>query len=95
LYVLEFLKKALILNLEVKSMEDIIFEIASKVLGVNKDSLTIESNRDDIYEWDSLAHLNLIAEMEERLNVTIPFEEIENIYYLKDFLKYLDEKNND
>jgi hypothetical protein len=26
-------------------MEDIIFEIASKVLGVNKDSLTIESNR--------------------------------------------------
>ncbi len=76
-------------------MEDIIFEIASKVLGVNKDSLTIESNRDDIYEWDSLAHLNLIAEMEERLNVTIPFEEIEDIYSLKDFLKYLDEKNND
>jgi|CZCB01.1.fsa_nt_gi acyl carrier protein len=76
-------------------MEDKILEIASKVLGLSKDSLTIESNRDDIYEWDSLAHLNLIAEMEERLNVTIPFEEIEDIYSLKDFLKYLDEKNND
>lgn len=71
-------------------MEDKILEIASKVLGLSKDSLTIESNRDDIYEWDSLAHLNLIAKIEEELNIIVPFEEIENIYYLKDFLEYLD-----
>jgi acyl carrier protein len=76
-------------------MEDKILEIASKVLGLNKNSLTLESNRDDIYEWDSLAHLNLIAEIEEELNIIVPFEEIENIYYLKDFLKYLDGKNKD
>ncbi|HOL87441.1 MAG TPA: acyl carrier protein [Defluviitoga tunisiensis] len=76
-------------------MEDKILEIASKVFGVSKDNLSIESNRDDIHEWDSLAHLNLIAEMEEQLNITIPFEEIGNIRSLKDFLRYFDEKNND
>ncbi len=76
-------------------MEDKILEIASKVFGVSKDNLSIESNRDDIHERDSLAHLNLIAEMEEQLNITIPFEEIGNIRSLKDFLRYFDEKNND
>lgn len=70
-------------------MEDKLIQIAANVLGMKKENISLNSSREDIDEWDSLAHLNLIAEIEEQFGVKIPFEEIDKIFKLSDFLKYI------
>ena len=69
-------------------MEDKIIEIAASIFEMDPRRLSIESSRDEIEKWDSLAHVMLIAEIEEQFGVSIPFEETGNINQLKDFLKY-------
>ena len=69
-------------------MEDKIIEIAASIFGMDPRKLSIESSRDETEKWDSLAHVMLIAEIEEQFGVSIPFEETGNIHQLKDFLRY-------
>ena len=69
-------------------MEEKIIEIAASIFEMDPTNLSIESNRDEIDKWDSLAHVMLIAEIEEQFGVSIPFEETGNIHQLKDFLRY-------
>lgn len=70
-------------------MEDKLIQVAANVLGIKKENISLNSSREDIDEWDSLAHLNLIAEIEEQFGVQIPFEETHEIRKLSDFLKYI------
>ena len=70
-------------------MEDKIIEIAASIFGMDPRKLSIKSSRDEIEKWDSLAHVMLIAEIEEQFGVSIPFEETGNIHQLKDFLRYV------
>ncbi len=70
-------------------MEDKLIQIATNVLGIKKENISLNSSREDIDEWDSLAHLNLISEIEEQFGMKIPFEEIHKIRKLSDFLKYV------
>ncbi len=70
-------------------MEDKIIEIAASIFEMDPRKLSIENSRDEIEKWDSLAHVMLIAEIEEQFGVSIPFEETGNINQLKDFLRYV------
>ena len=70
-------------------MEEKIIEIAASIFEMDPRKLTIENSRDEIEKWDSLAHVMLIAEIEEQFGVSIPFEETGNINQLKDFLRYV------
>jgi len=70
-------------------MENKLIQIATSVLEIKKENISLNSSREDIDEWDSLAHLNLIAEIEEQFGVKIPFEETHEIRKLRDFLKYI------
>ena len=70
-------------------MEEKIIEIAASIFEMDPRKLTIENSRDEIEKWDSLAHVMLIAEIEEQFGVSIPFEETGNIHQLKDFLRYV------
>jgi acyl carrier protein len=70
-------------------MEEKLIQIATNVLDIKQENISLNSSREDIDEWDSLAHLNLIAEIEEQFGVKIPFEEIHEIRKLSDFLKYI------
>ncbi len=62
--------------------------IAKNVFDADIDEEFLYKDRKEIAEWDSLAHLQLVAEVEERFKVEIPFEEVQNIKSLADFLKY-------
>ncbi len=70
-------------------MEEKIIEIAASIFEMDPRKLTIENSRDEIEKWDSLAHVMLIAEIEEQFGVSIPFEETGDIHQLKDFLRYV------
>ena len=63
-----------------------LLEMAKEMIGV--DFLTLETNRDDVEEWDSLIHVMLVAAVAENYGVVVPADEISNITCLMDFMKY-------
>jgi len=70
------------------NFEEEILEIAKRVL--KTDQVDLSTNRENIDEWDSLAHLQIISEVEDKFDISIPFEEVSDIKSLSDFLKYIE-----
>ena len=67
-----------------------LIEVLADVLEIESGTLTKETSRENLEEWDSLVHLQMIAEVEEHFNIKIPFEDIINIHKIADFLKYIE-----
>ena len=65
-------------NMKVK-----ILEVMSSVFEVELTSLNEDSSIDNIENWDSIRHLNLILALEEEFNITIPDEEVGNLVNYK------------
>jgi acyl carrier protein len=51
----------------------------ASALGVPQDSLTTATSADDIEPWDSLGHLQLIMEIEQRFDVRFHIDQIPNL----------------
>lgn len=66
-----------------------LFKLFSAVMKVPVDKLTTDTNRNDLETWDSLAHLRIVAEIEEIYDISIPFEDIPNLRTIGDFMKYI------
>ena len=47
---------------------------------------------DEIQDWDSLAHLNLVMVLGEKFNVSLEFEEVMSIENVGDIFRVLDDK---
>jgi acyl carrier protein len=60
-----------------------ILEVMSSVFEVELTSLNEESSIDNIENWDSIRHLNLILALEEEFNITIPDEEVGDLVNYK------------
>ena len=50
---------------------------------VDKELIDIESSQDDIDNWDSLNHLDLIVSLEEEFDIVFPIEDIGNLVSCK------------
>lgn len=61
----------------------IIKQIMSAVFEIPVESITNDASIDDIDNWDSLRHLNLILALEEEFGVSIPDEEVGNLVNYK------------
>ena len=48
-----------------------IISIVSKIVGVPSEQLDINSESSNFYKWDSLAQLNIIIEIEKKINKKI------------------------
>lgn len=70
-------------------MRDFIIFIAS-VMEVDPSELNEDVAYGTIEQWDSLMHLRMVMEVEEKYGVEIPIDEISNIKTLKDFYKYIE-----
>ena len=64
-----------------------IIEIFSDILDLEKDIINLESSPEDIYEWDSLANVNIIIALEEELRTKFKLEDLEDIKTLNDFIE--------
>lgn len=60
-----------------------ILEVMSSVFEVELTSLNEDSSIDNIENWDSIRHLNLILALEEEFNITIPDEEVGDLVNYK------------
>ena len=58
------------------------------LLEVNYDQINEDSEYGKLKNWDSLMHIRIIAELEEKYNINIPIDEVPNIKKIKHFYKY-------
>jgi len=59
----------------------------------NKDlNIEITTTKNDIEEWDSIGHLNLIIELEETFNISLSKDQIENFNSVSDIIDILKNK---
>lgn len=65
-----------------------ILALIEEVLKVPNGTITVDTMAEDIEEWDSLAHVMLIGELEEKLGISIPLDEAVEIKGVKDILAF-------
>ncbi len=70
-------------------MEDKLYGIIVDILEIDKMCLSKETKIEDIPEWDSLAHIRIIAEIEEELNIQIPLNKVMDIATIADLIGYI------
>ncbi len=64
-------------------MEEKLISIATQVLGLTEGEVTIESTPTNTMNWDSLAHMRLILEIEEQFGLELDEREIIEIVDMK------------
>ena len=69
-------------------MEDKIIALIEAVLQVSAGTITKDTRMEDVEEWDSLAHVMLIGELEAKLNISIPITEAVDITSVQEILKW-------
>lgn len=68
-------------------MKEKIIALVEEVLNVAPGTVTEETRMEDLEEWDSLAHVMLIGELEERLGISIPLDEAVEITSVREILE--------
>ncbi len=68
---------------------DEFLEFMAEVLGVSADALSADTSYQSIPQWDSLMHIRIVAEIEEKYSVEIPIDEVPRIRTLGDFYRYI------
>jgi acyl carrier protein len=70
------------------SLEEII-SIVSKVMGISEKNININSKSSDFDKWDSLAHVNIVIEIEKKIEKKIKTSKMSELTSIKSILNYL------
>ncbi len=70
-------------------MQDFISFIA-EIMEVDASELSEDTSYGVFAKWDSLMHMRMVMEIEDKYDIEIPIEDIPNIKTLKDFYKYIE-----
>lgn len=68
-------------------MKQQIIALVEELLKVPAGTITEDTMMDEVEEWDSLAHVMIIGELEERLGIEIPLDEAVEITGMKELLE--------
>lgn len=68
-------------------MTEKIIELIEEILKVPHGTITIDTRAEDIEAWDSLAHVMIIGELEDKLGISIPLDEAIEITGVKELLE--------
>ena len=72
-----------------KNNLELIVSIVSKHIKEDIKKIDINSKADDFYKWDSLSQVNIILEIEKKMNKKIDASKISELTSIKSILKYL------
>ena len=64
-----------------------IIKIVSKVLNIDQKQIDIDSNSNQIKNWDSFANVKIIIEMERELKIKIKSKDYPNLNSIKGLIK--------
>ena len=67
-------------------------EILANALDIRSEELDDESSSDNISEWDSFAHMTIVAALEEEFEIDLTLEEIMKMQSLQKVKKILVKK---
>lgn len=56
-------------------MKEKIIELIASILQVPEGTITENTRMEEVEQWDSLAHVMIIGELEDKLGISIPLEE--------------------
>jgi acyl carrier protein len=77
------------MELTIEKLQDIFRSAFSSEVEIN-----LETTKDNLPEWDSINHLNLIVELEDSLNIQFQPDEIEKMKSVKVLLELIQKKSN-
>ena len=66
-----------------------VISIVSKNIKVHVKDININSKSSDFYQWDSLAQVNIILEIEKKINKEISASKMGELTSIKSILSYL------
>jgi acyl carrier protein len=70
-------------------MEQKLIAVVALALRLDPKTLGLDSAAREVEAWDSIAHINVVSEIEAEFGVSIPIEKIAEIKKIRDFLPYL------
>ena len=73
------------------SIQEQVYEIIQRKLSVNPEQITPEASFTEDLGADSLDTVELVMDLEEQFNITIPEEEQENLKTVQDAIDYLEQ----
>lgn len=68
-------------------MKEKIIDLITEILRVPQGTVTENTRMEDLEEWDSLAQVLIIGELESRLGIVIPLEEAVEMTGVADILE--------
>lgn len=68
-------------------MRERIISLMEELWNLPAGSITENTMAEDVEEWDSLAHVMLIGELEDKLKIVIPLDEAIEITGVKDLFE--------
>lgn len=77
------------MGITLEKLQDIFRSAFSSEVEIN-----IETTKDNLPDWDSINHLNLIVELEDSLNIQFQPDEIESMKSVKVLLELIQKKSN-
>ncbi len=72
---------------EVNLMKEKIIKLIEEILQVPAGTITEDTMIEDVEQWDSLAHVMIIGQLEEELGVSIPLEEAIELKGMRELLE--------
>lgn len=73
-------------------MNEKVKSIMANVFRTGIENITDDLNQKDVTFWDSLRHLNLIVELEEKFEISFEPEEIAEMITFKKVIFYINQK---
>jgi acyl carrier protein len=73
-------------------MNEKVKSIMANVFRTGIENITDDLNQKDVTFWDSLRHLNLIVELEEKFEISFEPEEIAEMITFKKVISYINQK---
>lgn len=68
-------------------MKEKVIALIEEILNVPAGTITEDTKSEEIEEWDSLAHVTIIGELEEKLGISVPLDEAIEITSVKEILE--------
>ena len=78
--------------MKLENKKNILKKIFSDILKKDLSKINNSLSMNDIKEWDSMAHVRIIIEVEKKFKIKINFQKAEKMRTFKEFLVFLDSK---
>lgn len=74
-------------------MKDRLRQILATAIDVEPDALTDTSSPDNTPEWDSFAHLNMVAALEQEFSISLTLDEVISMQNLPKIAEVVSKKH--